>query len=67
MPNAKINYSVLIFNKSIFNQPIKCHSKTYEHIRKISTVQGDDFTRGCLFDYSYFMEKYRLIAIDLSM
>ena len=28
--------------------------------------QGDDYTTGCLLDYSYFKENYKLIAIDLS-
>ena len=26
----------------------------------------DDYTTGCLLDYSYFKENYKLIAIDLS-
>ena len=27
--------------------------KTYENIRKIATGQGNDYTTGCLLDYSY--------------
>ena len=41
-------------------------NKTYENTRQITTVQGDDYTMGCLLDYSYFKENYKLIAIDLS-
>ena len=41
-------------------------SKTYENIRKIATGKGDDYTTGCLLDYSYFKENYKMIAIDLS-
>ena len=40
-------------------------NKTYEN-RRIATGQGDDYTTGCLLDYSYFKENYELIAIDLS-
>ena len=40
--------------------------KTYENIRKIATGQGDDCTTGCLLDYSYLKDHYKLIAIDLS-
>ena len=29
-------------------------------------VQGDDYTTGCLLDYAYFKDNYRLIAVDLS-
>ena len=28
--------------------------------------QGDDYTTGCLLDYPYFKENYKLIAIDRS-
>ena len=28
--------------------------------------QGDDSTTGCLFDYPYIKENYKMIAIDLS-
>ena len=40
---------------------------TYDNIRKISTSQGDDYTAGCLLDYSYFKNYYKRIAIDLSI
>ena len=41
-------------------------NKTYKNIRRITTGKGDDYTTGCLLDYSYFNENYKLIAIDLS-
>ena len=41
-------------------------TKTYENIRKIATGQGDDYTTGCLLDYPYFKDQYKMIAIDLS-
>ena len=34
-------------------------------MRKISTGQGDDYTSGCLLDFAYFENNYRLIAADL--
>ena len=37
----------------------------HENIRRIATGQ-DDYTTGCLLDYSYFKENYKMIAIDLS-
>ena len=45
---------------------INSELKTYENIRKIATGKGDDYTTGCLLDYSYFKENYKMIAIDLS-
>ena len=37
----------------------------HENIRKIATCQGDNYTAGCLLDYPYFRENYKMIAIDL--
>ena len=28
--------------------------------------QGDDYTTGCLIDYSYFKERYKMLTVDLS-
>ena len=39
---------------------------TYDNIRKIATGQGDDYTTGCLLDYPYFKDTYKMIAVDLS-
>ena len=40
--------------------------KTYENIRKIIIGQGNDYTTGCLLDYTYFKKYYKMIATDLS-
>ena len=34
---------------------------TYE----VSTGYGDDYATGCLLDYGYFKDNYKLIAVDL--
>ena len=41
-------------------------TKTYGNIRKIAMGRGDDYTTGCLLDYTYFKENYKLITMDLS-
>ena len=56
----------MINGKNFFDQPIKNNKVTYENIRKIATGQGDDYTTGCLLDYSYFTDTYKMIAVDLS-
>ena len=60
------NYNVKIDGKFFFDQPINNDAKTYENIRKIATGQGDDYTIGCLLDYPYFKENYKMIEIDLN-
>ena len=56
----------MIDGKIFFDQPIITELKTYQNIRRIATSQEDDYTTGCLLDYSYFKENYKMIAIDLS-
>ena len=51
--------------KIFYDQPIDDSIKQYDEIRKISTGQGDDYTTGCLLDFAYFENNYRLIAADL--
>ena len=65
IPKVEINdYSVVIDGRNIFDQSIKNGLKTYDNIRKIVTVQGDDYTTGCLLHYPYFKEHYNLVVID---
>ena len=56
----------MIDAKNFFDQPVINDKVTYENIRKIAMGQGDDYTTGCLLDYTYFKENYKMIAIDLS-
>ena len=67
LPNVETkDYNVMIDRKSFFDQPVKNNKVTYENIRKIATGQGDDYTTGCLLDYTYFKKYYKMIAVDLS-
>ena len=60
------DYNIMINDENFFDQPIKNNKVTYENISKIATGQGDDYTTGCLLDYSYFVDTYKMIAVDLS-
>ena len=40
--------------------------RAYENSQKIAAGQGDDSTTGCLLDYNYLKDYYKMIAIDLS-
>ena len=56
----------MIDGKNFFDQPVKNNKVTYGNIRKIATGQGDDYTTGCLLDYIYFKNYYKMIVVDLS-
>ena len=67
LPSVEIKYcNVLIDGRNFLDQPIKDGLKTYDNIKKIAKSQGGDYTTGCLLDYVYFKEYYKLIAKDLS-
>ena len=56
----------MINGENFFDQPIKNRGVTYDNIRKIAIGRGDDNTTGCLLDYPYFANTYKMIALDLS-
>ena len=60
------DYNIMINGENFFDQPIKNNKVTYENIKQIATGQGDDYTTGCLLDYPYFANTYKMIAVDLS-
>ena len=60
------NYNVLIDGRDFHDQPINDITKQYDEVRKVSTGYDDDYTTGCLLDYIYFKDNYKLIAVDLS-
>ena len=67
LPTVEIkDYNIMINGEKFFDQPIKNNKVKYENIRKIATGQRDDYTTGCLLDYSYFADTYKMIAVDLS-
>ena len=66
LPNVEIkNYNVMINGENFFDQPTK-DKVTYENITKVAIGEGDDYTNGCLLDYPYFRDNYKMIAVDLS-
>ena len=66
LPTVEIkDCNAMIDGRNLFYQTIKNDLKTYDNIRKITAGQGDDYTNGCLLDYTYFKKNYKLIAIDL--
>ena len=64
-PKVEIkDFNVLIDGKSFFDVPVKKKEEAYDKITEIS--KSNDYTTGNLLDYQYFLEHYKLIAINLS-
>ena len=67
LPTIEIeDYNIMINGENVFNQPINNNKVTHENIGKTAIGQGDDYTTGCLLDYSFFANTYKMIAVDLS-
>ena len=50
---------------NFYDQTINDSIKQHDEVRKTSTGQGDDYNTGCLLDYPYLKDIYRLMAVDL--
>ena len=55
-----------LMEKKLFWLTNRIDKITYENIRKITTDQGDGYTTGCLLDYVYVKDYYKMIVADLS-
>ena len=71
-PRVEIkNYNTKIDGRNFYGQPINNQEtndliKQYNELRKISTGQGDDYTTGCLLNFTYFKKNNKIISADLS-
>ena len=52
--------------QNLFDQLVINNLRMHDGIRKTETGQVDDYSTGCLLDYNYFKNYYKVIAIDLS-
>ena len=61
-------YNTILIWKIFYDEPIDSDIKQYKKIRKLTTGQGEDYTNhttGCLLDYDYIKNHYRLITVEL--
>ena len=56
----------MIDGLNFFDQSVRNDLITSDKIGQIATDVGDHYTTGCLLDFNYFKNYYKMIAIDLS-
>ena len=56
----------MIDGRNYYDQLINDLIKQYDEVRKVSTRQGDGCTTGCLLDYAFFKDNYKLIVVDVN-
>ena len=59
-------YNIEIDGRNFSDQPINDAIKEYDEVKKSIIREGDDYTTGCLLDFAYCKNNYRIIAADLS-
>ena len=57
-------YNTIINGKNFHDQPMDSDIKRWEET-KLTTGQCEYYTTGCLLDYYYIKNHYRLIAVNL--
>ena len=71
LPTVEIkDYNIMIDKyydeQNVFDQPVKNYLNAYYKIWKLAIGQGSDYTTGCLLNYNYFNNYYKMITTDLS-
>ena len=59
-------YNVIIDGRNFYDNPIESDIEKYRELKKVMIRKGEDFTTGSLFDFNYFDQHYKLVAVDLS-
>ena len=60
LPTVEIkNYNIMIAGQNFFDKPVRNVLITYD-IQKITTIQEDNYIYGCLLDYNYFKNYYKI-------
>ena len=59
-------YNVIIDGRNFYDNLIENNSEKYRELKKVMIGKGEDYTTGSLLDYSYFINHYKLVAVDLS-
>ena len=52
--------------KSFFDWLVRHKLLTYDNIQNIPTGEEDDYITDCFLDYNYFINCYKMTAIDLT-
>ena len=68
------DYNVRFDGRNFFDQAVNNKQRTYDNIRKIANGREDDYIWmqmdeemiGCLLDYHYFKDYYKVTIIDFS-
>ena len=61
-----MNYNVIFSREDFYDETVDSDVKRYKEIRKLTIGQGEDYTKGCLFNYEDIKNHGGLMAVHLS-
>ena len=66
LPRIDLKKYVIIDGRNFYDNLIENNSEKYRELKKVMIGKGEDYTTGSLLDYNYFINHYKLVAVDLS-
>ena len=65
LPRAEIkDFNVLIEGRNCYDQNVNSSIVRYNEL--MTTGKSEDYSRGCLLEYDYYLKDFNIAAIDLS-
>ena len=67
LPRAEIkDYNVLIAGRNFYDQNVNSSIVRYNELLKMTTGRSEDYSKGCLLDYDYYIRDFSIVGIDIS-
>ena len=62
---AKKNYNVLIDGRNFYDQNVHSSIVRYNELLKMTTGRSEDYSRGYLLNYDYYIKEFNIVGVDL--
>ena len=67
LPRAEIkDYNILINGRNFYDQNVNSSILRYNELLKMTTGRSEDYSKGYLLDYDYYIKEFNIVGIDLS-
>ena len=67
LPRAEIkDYNILNDGRNFYDQNVNSSIVRYNELLKLTTGRSEDYSKGCILDYDYYLKDFDIVGIDLS-
>ena len=60
------DYNILIYGRNFYDQNISDNITRYNELIKLTAGKAEDYSTGCLIDYDFYVNEWKVMAADLS-